>query len=81
MCHASRESFVPFTNYALLVRCAGHYTACGHRMAYRKWKETKQQLGTAEPGNMLGCRLISFHVGHPEHEHCIQSWTKSLAQF
>ena len=29
-------------------------TACGHRMAYRKWKETKVQPGTAGPGNMLG---------------------------
>ena len=36
-------------------------TACGHRMAYRKWKETKVQPGTAGPGNMLGCCLISFH--------------------
>ena len=25
------------------------------RMAHRKWKETKQQPGTAEPGSMLGC--------------------------
>ena len=36
-------------------------TACGHRMAYRKWKETKVQPGTAGPGNMLGCSLVSFH--------------------
>ena len=28
-------------------------TACGHRMANRKWKETKQLPGTAGPGNML----------------------------
>ena len=31
-------------------------TACGHRMANRKWKETKQL-----PGNMLGNCLVSFH--------------------
>ena len=36
-------------------------TACGHRIALRKWKETKQEPGTAEPGNRLGCCLISFH--------------------
>ena len=37
------------------------YTACGHRMAHRKWKETKQEPGTAGPGNRLGCCLVSFH--------------------
>ena len=31
------------------------------RMAHRKQKETKQEPGTAEPGNMLGCCLNSFH--------------------
>ena len=31
------------------------------RMAHRKWKETKQEPGTAEPGNMLGCCLNYFH--------------------
>ena len=31
------------------------------RMAHRKWEKTKQQPGTAGPGNMLGCCLISFH--------------------
>ena len=30
-------------------------------MAYRKWKETKVHPGTARPGNMLGCSLVSFH--------------------
>ena len=30
-------------------------------MAHRKWKEIKQQPGTAGPGNMLGCYLLSFH--------------------
>ena len=37
------------------------YTVCGRRMAHRKWKETKQQSGTAGPGNMFGCCLVSFH--------------------
>ena len=26
------------------------------------WKEAKQQPGTAGPGNMLGCCLVSFHI-------------------
>ena len=30
-------------------------------ISHRKWKETKQLPGTARPGNMLGCCLISFH--------------------
>ena len=30
-------------------------------MAHLIWKETKQQPGTAGPGNMLGCCLTSFH--------------------
>ena len=30
-------------------------------MAHRKWRETKQEQGTAGPGNMLGSCLISFH--------------------
>ena len=37
----------------------------GHKttewMAHRKRKETKQEPGTAGPGNMFGCCLISFH--------------------
>ena len=36
-------------------------TACGHRIAHRKWKETKLQPGTARPGNRIGCCLVSFH--------------------
>ena len=39
------------------VRC----TVLVLRMAHRKWKETKEQPGTAGPGNMLSCCLISFH--------------------
>ena len=43
---------------------------CTGRMAHRKWKEAKQLPGTAGPGNMLGCCLISFHflwAIHPIH--------------
>ena len=36
-------------------------TACGHRMANRKWKGTKQLPGTAGPVNMLGSCLVSFY--------------------
>ena len=38
-----------------------HCTACGHRIAHRKWKDTKLQPGIAGPGNRLGCCFISFH--------------------
>ena len=31
------------------------------RLPHRKWKQIKQQPGTAGPGNMLGCCLICFH--------------------
>ena len=37
------------------------YTVLVLWMAQRKWKDTKQQPGTAGPGNMLGCCLISLH--------------------
>ena len=36
-------------------------TACGHRIAHRKWKETKLQPGIAGLGNRLGSCLVSFH--------------------
>ena len=36
-------------------------TACGHRMAYRKWKETKQQLSLLPGPAVPGCSLVSFH--------------------
>ena len=41
-------------------------------LPHRKWKETKQQPDTAEPGNMLGCCLISFHFlwGQTIYVHC-----------
>ena len=38
-------------------------TACGHRIAHRKWKEIKLQPGTGGPGNRVGCCLDP--VGHP----------------
>ena len=31
-------------------------------MSHRKRKETKQQPGTAGPGNILGCCLVNLHV-------------------
>ena len=34
---------------------------CGHRMAHRKWRETKLHPDTAGPGSMLGWCLISFN--------------------
>ena len=37
------------------------YTVLVLRMAHRIWKETKQEPGTAWPGNRLGCCLVSFH--------------------
>ena len=36
-------------------------TACGHRIAHRKWKETNLHPGTAGQGNMLGSCLVSSH--------------------
>ena len=40
-------------------------TVCGRRMAHRKWKETKQLLGTAGPGPSMLLSFFPFHVGHP----------------
>ena len=38
-----------------------HSTACGHKMAQRKWKEAKQ-LPSMLPGPAVpGCCLVSFH--------------------
>ena len=34
-------------------------------MSHRRWKETKQQPGTAGPSNMLGCCFVSFHFLWP----------------
>ena len=36
-------------------------TACGHRMAHRKWKETKQQPSMLPGPAVPGCCLVSFH--------------------
>ena len=33
----------------------------GCLVGHRKWKEAKQQPGTAGPGNILGCCLIYIH--------------------
>ena len=37
------------------------FTLCVDGLPHMKWKETKQQPCTDEPGNMLGCCLVSFH--------------------
>ena len=37
------------------------YTACGHRMAHRKRKETKQQPSLLPGPAVPGCSLISFY--------------------
>ena len=52
-----RQSSLSSSAKCRVVTC----TACGHRMAHRKWRETKQEPGTAGPGNMLGCCLVSLH--------------------
>ena len=36
-------------------------TWCGHRMAHRKWKETKQQLSMLPGPAVPGCCLVSYH--------------------
>ena len=36
-------------------------TACGHRMAHRKWKETKQQPSPLPGPPVPGSSLVSFH--------------------
>ena len=38
-----------------------HTTVRVDSLPHRKWKEIKQEPGTAGPGNMLGCCLIYFH--------------------
>ena len=37
-------------------------TACGHRMAHRKWNETKQQPSLLPDPAMPDCSLVSFHI-------------------
>ena len=36
-------------------------TACGHRMAHKKWKETKQQPSMLPDPAVPSCSLVSFH--------------------
>ena len=53
-----------------LLRISSRTTGRMGWIAYRKWKEIKQQPSTVGPGNMLGCSLVSFHfLGaiHPFH--------------
>ena len=37
-------------------------TACGHKMAHRKWKETKQQPRMLSGPAVPGCCLVSLHI-------------------
>ena len=37
------------------------YTACGYRMAHRKWKETKLHPSMLPGPAVPGCSLFSFH--------------------
>ena len=41
---------------------SGRSTEWMEWMSYRKWKETKQQPGTAGPGNIHGCCLVSLRL-------------------
>ena len=41
--------------------CCVSSTACGHRMAHRKWKETKQLPGMLPGPVVPGCSLVAFH--------------------
>ena len=50
-----REALKEFISFCIF--CTGRMGW----MAHRKWKEIKQQPGTAGQGNMLGCCLLSFH--------------------
>ena len=59
-------------------------SAFRHRIAHRKWKENKLQPGTAGPGNMLGCSLVSFHflwaILCPQAVHVVEdSWIVYLS--
>ena len=60
-----QEGKAPFAlnshDYAVVLSRVEESTVIVLRMAHRIWKESKQQPGTAEPGNMLGCCLISFY--------------------
>ena len=61
--HSSLPSPCRFTVVEMdhMLRVTTTTTACGHRMAHRKWKEIRQQPGTAGPGNMLGSCLVPCH--------------------
>ena len=47
-------------------------------MAHRKWKETKQEPGTAGPGNMLGCCLLSLRDGEVPTQKELSSYFEEL---
>ena len=55
--------------------CLCRSTACRHRMAHMKWKETKLQPsmlpGSVVPGSLLS--FFPFPLGHPMSAGCILS--------
>ena len=56
-------------------------TACGHKMAHRKWKETKQQPSMLPGPAVPGCCLISFHFLWAIHPICpVQCFSSTLLQ-
>ena len=59
ICLSSRQTVVFFLISANF-QCSDT-TACGHRMAHRKWKETKQQPCLLPGPAVPGCSLVSFH--------------------
>ena len=52
------SSYTPVT---LILVPTLNCTVCGHRMAHRKWKETKQQPSLLPGPAVPGCSLVSFH--------------------
>ena len=61
--NSGKSALLPTSSRKILVFGTAFYTAtaCGHRMAHRKWKETKQQPSMLPGPAMPGCSLVSFH--------------------
>ena len=49
-------------NYTHLCKMRTLHTACRHRMAHRKWEETKQQPSLLPGPAVPGSCLVSFHI-------------------
>ena len=64
------RTFVTTRNIGQDAKMSFKSTEWMERMSHRKQKETKQQPGTAWPGNILGCCLVSLRFLcniHPIH--------------